>query len=123
MPHVTVRRTLVLSAALAMVPSLALGLPAQADAGPPPTAHQASAHAPTSYTAPRSVKIDVMGEWAHPDDDTSIIGPCGVWHQRYGTRCGVIQITRGEGGANAVGQETGPALGLRRENEDRIAHY
>ena len=35
------------------------------------------------YTADKAVKINVMGEWAHPDDDTSIIGPCGVWHQRY----------------------------------------
>ena len=68
-------------------------------------------------------KIHIMGEWAHPDDDTSIIGPCGVWHERYGIRCGVIMITRGEGGGNAVGQELGPALGLRRENEDRVAHY
>ena len=32
-------------------------------------------------------------------------------------------ITRGEGGGNAVGTEIGPALGLRRENEDRVAHY
>ena len=32
------------------------------------------------YTAAKAVKINVMGEWAHPDDDTSIIGPCGVWH-------------------------------------------
>ena len=69
------------------------------------------------------IKINVMGEWAHPDDDTSIIGPCGVWHQRYGVRCGIIMVTRGEGGGNAVGTEIGPALGLRRENEDRVAHY
>ena len=64
-----------------------------------------------------------MGEWAHPDDDTSIIGPCGVWHQRYDTQCGIIMVTRGEGGGNATGTEIGPALGLRRENEDRVAHY
>ena len=32
-------------------------------------------------------------------------------------------VTRGEGGGNAVGPEIGPALGLRRENEDRVAHY
>src|SRR4051795_2935853 len=75
------------------------------------------------YTADKAVKINVMGEWAHPDDDTSIVGPCGVWHQLYGIRCGIIQVTRGEGGGNAVGQEIGPALGLRRENEDRAAHY
>jgi LmbE family N-acetylglucosaminyl deacetylase len=76
-----------------------------------------------SYTADPATKINVMGEWAHPDDDTSIIGPCGVWHQRYGVRCGIIQVTRGEGGGNAVGTEIGPALGLRRENEDRVAHF
>jgi LmbE family N-acetylglucosaminyl deacetylase len=75
---------------------------------------------PTSYF--KVHKLDVLGEWAHPDDDTSIIGPCGVWHQLYGTRCGIIQVTRGEGGGNAVGPETGPSLGLRRENEDRAAH-
>jgi hypothetical protein len=77
----------------------------------------------TSYSVDNPVKINVMGEWAHPDDDTSIIGPCGVWHQQFGTRCGIIMITRGEGGGNAVGTEIGPALGLRRENEDRSAHY
>jgi LmbE family N-acetylglucosaminyl deacetylase len=75
------------------------------------------------YKADDAVKIDVLGEWAHPDDDVSIIGPCGVWHERYGVRCGIIQVTRGEGGGNAVGTELGPALGLRRENEDRVAHF
>ncbi|MDA0183461.1 PIG-L family deacetylase [Solirubrobacter phytolaccae] len=75
------------------------------------------------YTASSAVKINVMGEWAHPDDDTSIIGPCGVWHERYDVRCGIIMVTRGEGGGNATGTEIGPELGLRRENEDRVAHY
>src|SRR6478672_4807200 len=83
----------------------------------------AAAPARAAYTASSAVKINVMGEWAHPDDDTSIIGPCGVWHQQFGTKCGVIMITRGEGGGNAVGTEIGPPLGLRRENEDRSAHY
>src|SRR5689334_12407939 len=75
------------------------------------------------YTASKAVKINVMGEWAHPDDDTSIIGPCGVWHQRYGIKCGIIMVSRGEGGGNGAGTEIGPELGLRRENEDRVAHY
>jgi LmbE family N-acetylglucosaminyl deacetylase len=92
---------------LAMVAAAVLGLAGTASA----------------YKADEATKIDVMGEWAHPDDDTSIIGPCGVWHERYGVRCGIIQVTRGEGGGNAVGTEIGPALGLRRENEDRVAHY
>ena len=75
------------------------------------------------YVADAATKINVMGEWAHPDDDTSIIGPCGVWRQRYGVKCGVIMVTRGEGGGNSAGTELGPGLGLRRENEDRVAHY
>jgi hypothetical protein len=79
--------------------------------------------AQAQYTAGEAVKINVLGEWAHPDDDTSIIGPCGVWRQRYDVRCGIIMVTRGEGGGNATGTEIGPALGLRRENEDRVAHY
>ena len=47
-----------------------------------------------TYTADPATKINVMGEWAHPDDDTSIIGPCGVWHQRYGIRCGSSRSPR-----------------------------
>ena len=97
------------SAVTAMVAAVFLGWAAPASAG--------------DYKADRAVKLDVMGEWAHPDDDTSIIGPCGVWHARYGVKCGIIMVTRGEGGGNAVGQELGPALGLRRENEDRVAHF
>jgi LmbE family N-acetylglucosaminyl deacetylase len=94
---------------LLTIPITALPIPAVATTKP--------------YVADRQTKIDVMGEWAHPDDDTSFIGPCGVWHQLYGTKCGVIMVTRGEGGGNAAGNELGPDLGLRRENEDRVAHY
>jgi len=79
--------------------------------------------APTANSLDNPVKLDILGVWAHPDDDTSVIGPCGVWHQRFGVRCGIAMVTRGEGGGNAVGTEIGPALGLRRENEDRAAHY
>ncbi len=87
------------------------------------TAGSAQAAPAPVYRAGKGVKINVMGEWAHPDDDTSIIGPCGVWHERYDTKCGIIMVTRGEGGGNGAGTEIGPALGLRRENEDRVAHY
>ena len=112
------RRPASITAAAAALLTLA-GL---ALAGAPATAAPApSASAPASHA--KIYKINVLGEWAHPDDDTSIIGPCGVWHQLYHIRCGIIQVTRGEGGGNAVGPETGPALGIRRENEDRAAHY
>ena len=76
-----------------------------------------SAAPPTANSIDNPVKINVMGEWAHPDDDTSIIGPCGVWHQRYGVRCGIIMVTRGEGGGNAVG--TGDRPGARPAARER----
>ncbi|MFI5711755.1 sugar-binding protein [Kribbella sp. NPDC051620] len=108
------KRTLALLAAAVLC---ATALPAQA------TQATRAIQAAGRYVADKATKIDVMGEWAHPDDDTSIIGPCGVWHQRYGTKCGIIMVTRGEGGGNSAGNELGPELGLRRENEDRVAHY
>lgn len=67
-------------------------------------------------------KINVMGLYAHPDDDAGITTPCGVWQDLYDVTCGIIMETRGEGGSNSVGPEAGPDLGLRRENEDRASH-
>jgi LmbE family N-acetylglucosaminyl deacetylase len=101
---------------LAVLALLVVGLAVPAGSAPP------GSH-PDASKPERPVKIDVMGVWAHPDDDTSIIGPCGVWHELYDIRCGIIMLTRGEGGGNAVGTESGPALGLRRENEDRASHF
>jgi LmbE family N-acetylglucosaminyl deacetylase len=114
-PRSTLRNLLLVLAVVAATAGLASGRTA---AAAPQPAH----HPGHQYVAPPQTKINVMGEWAHPDDDTSIIGPCGVWHQKYKIKCGIIQITRGEGGGNAAGTEAGQALGLRRENEDRIAH-
>lgn len=67
-------------------------------------------------------KIDVMGIWAHPDDDAGFTTPCGIWNDLYDVTCGIIMATRGEGGSNSVGPEAGADLGLRRENEDRTSH-
>ncbi|MBK7821696.1 MAG: PIG-L family deacetylase [Tessaracoccus sp.] len=128
--------------ALALASALAVGL----SPGVPAVAHPATTPAPThkvpakghkppkapkppkvgkpsEATKVKANKIDVMGLWAHPDDDASFITPCGVWHDRYGVQCGIIMLTRGEGGSNSVGAEAGPDLGLRRENEDRASHY
>lgn len=78
-------------------------------------------HAQTSSTSDPT-KLDVLGVWAHPDDDASFSAPCGVWGDLADVRCGIMLTTRGEGGSNSVGSEAGPDLGLRRENEDRAAH-
>ncbi|NHB85621.1 PIG-L family deacetylase [Tessaracoccus sp. HDW20] len=89
----------------------------------PATADQAATTGSSVSTEAPATKINVMGLWAHPDDDASFITPCGVWQDRYDISCGIIMLTRGEGGSNSVGSEAGPALGLRRENEDRASHY
>ncbi|MBC7591531.1 MAG: PIG-L family deacetylase [Salinibacterium sp.] len=77
---------------------------------------------PSIATETGRSKIDIMGIWAHPDDDAGFTTPCGVWHDLYGVTCGIIMATRGEGGSNSVGPESGTDLGLRRENEDRTSH-
>lgn len=112
------RRSLIAAfAALVMVgsgvtPALATSAPAlDLDTG---ATQQASKENPN--------KIDIMGMWAHPDDDAGFNTPCGIWAELEGLKCGIIMVTRGEGGSNSVGSEAGPDLGLRRENEDRLSH-
>jgi len=65
--------------------------------------------------------LDVLYVGAHPDDEAFRLSTFGEWKERYGARTGVVTITRGEGGGNAVGPEEGPALGLLREHEERSA--
>ena len=68
-----------------------------------------------------AVKLDVLFIGAHPDDETFAIPSFGQWSEYNGVRSGVLTITRGEGGGNAVGPEEGEALGLLREAEERRA--
>ncbi len=112
------RRGLVVPALLALI--LGSGVSAAtAQTAPPPL----EVGEPSIATEVDPTKVDIMGMWAHPDDDASFTTPCGVWHDLYDVRCGIIMQTRGEGGSNSVGEEAGPALGLRRENEDRASHW
>lgn len=102
------------------IAAVALGVPtlAAADSAPPGL----TVGSPAISTTSEASKIDVMALWSHPDDDASFTTPCGVWGDRYDIKCGIIMVTRGEGGSNSVGNEAGPDLGLRRENEDRTSH-
>ncbi|HEX2316399.1 MAG TPA: sugar-binding protein [Thermomonospora sp.] len=102
-------RRLALNAALSAV----LAGSAIALAGPP-----AQAHAPASAEKGR---LDVLFIGAHPDDEASGLSTYGQWNEFRGARTGVLTVTRGEGGGNAVGTEEGPALGILRENEERRA--
>jgi LmbE family N-acetylglucosaminyl deacetylase len=67
------------------------------------------------------IDLDVLFIGAHPDDEASRLSTYGQWHETEGLNVGVITITRGEGGGNAVGKEEGPALGILREREERAA--
>ncbi|HEX6337742.1 MAG TPA: sugar-binding protein [Jiangellaceae bacterium] len=115
------RLALPLAAAVPLILGLAVPAATAPAAGVAADAHSSKVEVDSSDDDP--VKVNLMGVWSHPDDDTSIIGPCGVWNQLYDLRCGIIMHTRGEGGGNSVGDESGPGLGLRRENEDRASHF
>ncbi|WP_327103688.1 sugar-binding protein [Nonomuraea glycinis] len=67
------------------------------------------------------VDLDALFVGAHPDDEAFSLSTLGQWHEDHHVRTGVVTVTRGEGGGNAVGPEEGPALGLLREAEERTA--
>jgi LmbE family N-acetylglucosaminyl deacetylase len=83
------------------------------------------AFAPTASargaTPPRSIDLDVLFIGAHPDDEAGGLAVYGAWGEEFDASTGVITVTRGEGGGNAVGPEEGPPLGLLREDEERRA--
>lgn len=104
------RRTALVGAAV--LAFAALAAPASgADAGTVKTAEK--------HRSPAD--LDVLFVGAHPDDEAGRLSMFGEWRERYGARTGVVTVTRGEGGGNAVGPEEGPALGLLREHEERDA--
>lgn len=65
--------------------------------------------------------LDALFVGAHPDDEAFSLSTLGQWNENHDVRTGVVTVTRGEGGGNAVGPEEGPALGLLREAEERTA--
>ncbi|MCH6160847.1 sugar-binding protein [Streptomyces marispadix] len=80
----------------------------QSAARPPARRHEPAHH-------------DVLFVSAHPDDEAGNLSTFGLWHERRGLRTGVVTVTRGEGGGNAVGPEEGAPLGMLREDEERSA--
>ncbi|MFI8002914.1 PIG-L family deacetylase [Streptomyces sp. NPDC086010] len=105
----TVRRRTVLSTALTAAVTSAGLLPAAAEARRTPPPGLEPAH------------HDVLFVGAHPDDELLSFCALGQWRERYGWKTGVVTVTRGEGGGNAMGTEEGPELGLIREAEEREA--
>ncbi|MFC4120864.1 sugar-binding protein [Nonomuraea zeae] len=77
--------------------------------------------APPVRAAAAPVDLDALFVGAHPDDEAFSLSTLGQWNEDHRVRTGVVTVTRGEGGGNAVGPEEGPALGLLREAEERTA--
>ncbi len=116
MSRLITRTTMATTAVLALV----LTAPAAvASASPPGAKWPMPPDATTSAGTPAD--LDVMFIGAHPDDEASTLSTFGQWDADHDVRTGVITITRGEGGGNAVGPEEGPPLGLIREREERSA--
>ncbi len=63
--------------------------------------------------------VDMMFIGAHPDDDGGVTAALARYVLDGGHKATVITLTGGEGGGNATGTETGRALGLIREEEER----
>ena len=63
--------------------------------------------------------VDLMFIGAHPDDDTGVLGTLARYLLDEGYKGTVITLTGGEGGGNAIGRESGPSLGLIRQEEER----
>jgi len=63
--------------------------------------------------------VDVMFIGAHPDDDTGVLATLARYLLDEGYKGTVITLTGGEGGGNAIGRESGPSLGLIRQEEER----
>ncbi|MGN9767992.1 sugar-binding protein [Micromonospora sp. SD12] len=77
--------------------------------------------APSDARPTDAVDLDVLFVSAHPDDEAGSLATLGQWKEKHGAKAGVVTITRGEGGGNAVGLEEGPPLGIIREREERTA--
>jgi LmbE family N-acetylglucosaminyl deacetylase len=65
------------------------------------------------------LKTDLMGIFAHPDDETGVAGTLAFYALGKGAVVANVYCTRGEGGGNMVGTQGGAALGALREAELR----
>jgi LmbE family N-acetylglucosaminyl deacetylase len=65
------------------------------------------------------LKTDVMGIFAHPDDETGMAATLAYYALGRTSVVANVYCTRGEGGGNMVGTQGGAALGALREAELR----
>lgn len=67
------------------------------------------------------LKVDLLGVFAHPDDETGVAATSAATALGRGKTVAHVYCTRGEGGGNMVGTQFGRSLGLLREIELRDA--
>jgi len=65
------------------------------------------------------LKTDLLGVFAHPDDETGVAPLISHYALGSGKVVSHVYCTRGEGGGNMVGRQGGAALGVLREAELR----
>ncbi len=65
------------------------------------------------------LKTDIMGVFAHPDDETGCSATLAAYALGQGKVVANVYCTRGEGGGNSVGKQWGESLGILREAELR----
>ena len=65
------------------------------------------------------LKTDLLGVFAHPDDETGMAATIARYAHGQHAVVAHIYCTRGEGGGNMVGTQSGAALGILREAELR----
>jgi LmbE family N-acetylglucosaminyl deacetylase len=65
------------------------------------------------------LKTDVMGVFAHPDDETGVAATLAYYAHGRNAVVANVYCTRGEGGGNMVGTQWGTSLGVLREAELR----
>lgn len=67
------------------------------------------------------LKADILGVFAHPDDETGALATLATYGLGRGKVVANVYCTRGEGGGNMVGTHWGASLGILREAELRDA--
>ena len=65
------------------------------------------------------LKTDILAVFAHPDDETGAAGTLAAYALGRHSTVTAVYCTRGEGGGNMVGTQSGSSLGLLREVELR----
>lgn len=85
-----------------------------------PLLNQPSAAEATSpKQGAKLLKTDILGVFAHPDDETGLAATLAYYARAKDSVIATVYCTRGEGGGNMVGTHWGSSLGILREAELR----